>query len=93
MRSFTEELIKGYAQGVGWKDPKVSYYFASETDLKQTSTMTSGTKLMFVLILLSFLLAIVGTSVELTGLGDIEDFSTGSNGEALFHAAKFRTFN
>ena len=48
---------------------------------------------MFALILLSFLFAIVGTSVELTGLGDIEDFSTGSNGEALFHAAKFRTFN
>lgn len=90
VEDFTSELISGYATGVGWENVKVEYHDASKYDAAQTETLASGTVLFGVTMLLALCLAAVGTTIELTSIGDRQDVKDDIDSNILYEAAKFR---
>ena len=89
VRSFTEELILGYASGVGWKDATVDYEAASVMNEKE-SAFTGSTFAVLGLIALILGAAGAGTLVELSPLGDKEEYRDKQQAELLQEASKFR---
>jgi hypothetical protein len=90
VRYFTEDLIKGYATGVGWSDVSVEYHPASNYDQTQTSEMQNGTKAFGCIIATAFLMVATGTLIEMTTIGDIDEMKRSKNKDALYEASKFR---
>jgi hypothetical protein len=52
--------------------------------------MSTGTSLLGAFLGVVFVLAVVGTCIEITGCGDKPEVNSGPDAEALFEAAKFR---
>lgn len=90
VRYFTEDLISGYATGVGWTDVSVDYYAASNYDLAQTNETQNGTIVFGCMIVTALILVAVGTFIEMTTVGDTDEVKRTENKEALYEAAKFR---
>lgn len=89
MRYFTEELITGYATGVGWRDVNVSYT-ASSADNTKESSINAGTVVVLLLLALALGAAGAATLVELTTLGDRPEYKDKESAELLQEASKFR---
>ena len=90
VRYFTEELITGYATGVGWTEVSVDYHAASNYDLAQTDTTKTGTIIFGCVLVTALLLVVVGTFIEMTTIGDTDEMKRSENKDALYEAAKFR---
>lgn len=89
MRYFTEELITGYANGVGWKEVNVTYT-ASSADNTKESSIGAGTVVVLLLLALALGAAGAATLVELTTFGDRPEFGDKEQAELLQEASKFR---
>jgi len=90
VRTYTEELITGYATGVGWTNVSVSYYAASKNDQETSSSVTSGAIAFAVILALGLGLAVLGILVENSTIGDRKDLKLQDKAELLYQASKFR---
>jgi len=52
--------------------------------------MSNGTKAMFGILAIAFVLTVLGTCIEITGCGDKEEVRSKPDAEALNEASKFR---
>ena len=83
-------MIKGYAEGVGWENVSIDYHAASNFDLAQTDTTSTGAILFGIILALAFLFAGIGTIVEMSSVGDNRDITGMDDKPALHEASKFR---
>jgi hypothetical protein len=92
VRYFTEDLITGYATGVGWSEVSVDYHDASNYDATQTDMLNpnNGTIIFGCILLTALALVGFGTLLEMTTVGDSEEMKRTENKDALYEAAKFR---
>ena len=87
---YTNDLIKGYAEGVGWQNVVVDYHLASEYDDEKASETQPGTYIILAILLIAILLMLVGTCVEMSRCGDRKEVSDEADAQILYEAAKFR---
>jgi len=87
---FTKDLIKGYAEGVGWTNVNVSYHMASQYDSEQTNDLMSGVYGLGGALFVAIGLMLTGTVIEMTRFGDRPEVSAPEMENALYEAGKFR---
>ena len=87
---FTHDLIKGYAEGVGWGNVTIDYHMASQYDANQTSDSSAGLTGFGAILLIAGGLMAVGTFFEMSTCGDKPEFKGDDHGQALYEAGKFR---
>jgi len=90
VEGYTKELIKGYAEGIGWKNVNISYYAASDHDALQTEKTSTGIVLLAGIMGLALIAVMVGSCIEASTFGDREEVSNAVDADALHQAAQFR---
>ena len=87
---FTSELIKGYAEGIGWENVSIDYHLASQYDDKQIEENKAGIGAFGVMMMITCGLVGVGTIIELSSIGNRDEYKTEDMLQPLYEASKFR---
>lgn len=94
VEGYTKELIKGYAEGIGWNNVVISYYAASDHDALQTvytdEKTSTGIVVLAGIMGLALIAVMVGSCIEASTFGDKEEVSNAVDADALHQAAQFR---
>lgn len=90
MAYYTQDLIKGYAEGIGWSNVSVNYHLASQYDEKYVEEKQSGLIIFGGLLAVALGLVAVGTLVEISTIGDRPEYKTEDMIQPMYEASKFR---